>query len=174
VVVAQVAAPSAVVQLAGFAAAKPAEAQTRGSLRPAGFASVATGDDAALRRPMASLSRAGFGDAVIRDAADDPAPSAVNPAAAPVAMRPVEVLSKPKPIYSDEGRRLQIEGEVLLEVLFSASGQVRILRTVRGLGHGLDENAIAAAEAIRFRPAERARVAIDSTAIVHIVFELAY
>jgi TonB family protein len=69
---------------------------------------------------------------------------------------------------------LQIEGEVLLEVLFSASGQVRILRTVRGLGHGLDENAIAAAEAIRFRPAERARVAIDSTAIVHIVFELAY
>jgi hypothetical protein len=49
-----------------------------------------------------------------------------------------------------------------------------VLRIVRGLDHGLDENAIAAAEAIRFRPAERAGTAADSTAIVHIVFQLAY
>ena len=46
--------------------------------------------------------------------------------------------------------------EVLLDVLFASSGQALVLRTVRGLGHGLDESAIAAAEAIRFRPAERA------------------
>jgi TonB family protein len=174
VVVPQAAPTSAAVQLSGFSMAKPAEAPAGGRLKTAGFASVATGDDAALRRPMASLSRAGFGDAVISDAAGDPARGAVNPAAAPRSTRPVEILSKPKPIYSDEGRRLQIEGEVLLEALFSASGQVRILRTVRGLGHGLDENAIAAAEAIRFRPAERAGLATDSTAIVHIAFHLAF
>jgi len=110
---------------------------------------------------------------VMSDTAADPARPAVIPAARD-AVRPVEVLSKPKPVYSDEARRLQIEGEVLLEVVFSAAGQVHILRIVRGLGHGLDENAIAAAEAIRFRPAERALVATDSTAIVHIVFQLAY
>jgi TonB family protein len=86
----------------------------------------------------------------------------------------VEILSKPRPGYTDEARRRRIEGEVLLEVLFAASSQVRVLRTLRGLGYGLDENAIAAAKAIRFRPAERAGVAADSTAIVHIVFELAY
>jgi TonB family protein len=63
---------------------------------------------------------------------------------------------------------------VLLNVLFAASGQVRVLGIVRGLGHGLDENAIAAAEAIRFRPAERAGIAADSAAVVHIVFQLAY
>ena len=94
--------------------------------------------------------------------------------AAPLLTRPVEILSKPKPAYTEEARRRQIEGEVLLEILFSASGQVRVLGTVRGLGQGLDESAIAAAEAIRFRPAERGGVPADSTAIVHIVFQLAY
>ncbi len=88
--------------------------------------------------------------------------------------RAVEILSKPRPSYTEEARRQRIEGEVLLEILFTAAGQVRVLRTVRGLGYGLDESAIAAAEAIRFRPAERAGVAADSTAIVHIVFQLAY
>ena len=88
--------------------------------------------------------------------------------------RPVEILSKPRPTYTEEARRQRIEGEVLLVILFAASGQVRIVRIVRGLSDGLDENAVAAAEAIRFRPAERAGIAEDSTAIVHIVFQLAF
>ncbi len=86
----------------------------------------------------------------------------------------MEILSKPKPVYTEEARGRRIEGEVLLRVLFAASGQVQVLATVRGLGYGLDENAVAAAEAIHFRPAERAGVAADSTAVVHIVFQLAY
>jgi TonB family protein len=85
-----------------------------------------------------------------------------------------EILSKPRPAYTDEARRLRIEGEVLLEVLFSASGETRVLRMIQGLGHGLDENAIAAARAIQFRPAKRGDTAADSTAVVHIVFQLAY
>jgi len=85
-----------------------------------------------------------------------------------------EILSKPRPTYTDEARRLQIEGEVLLEVLFAASGEARVLRTIRGLGHGLDENAISAAREIRFRPAQRDGADADSTAVVHIVFQLAY
>ena len=85
-----------------------------------------------------------------------------------------EILVKPRPAYTEEARRLRIEGEVLLEVLFEASGEARVLRTIRGLGHGLDENAIAAARAIQFRPAKRGDAAVDSTAVVHIVFQLAY
>jgi TonB family protein len=47
-------------------------------------------------------------------------------------------------------------------------------RVVRGLGHGLDEAAIAAANKMRFKPALRNGQAVDSTAVVHVVFQLAY
>ena len=87
---------------------------------------------------------------------------------------PVEVLFKPRPAYTDEARTKKIEGEVLLQVVFSASGDVRVQRVVQGLGYGLDESAESAARQIRFRPAQRDGEAVDSTAIVHIVFALAY
>lgn len=86
----------------------------------------------------------------------------------------VEILSKPRPLYTEEARQLRIEGEVLLEVLFTASGNARVERLLRGLGHGLDEAAAASATQIQFRPALRAGQPIDQTAIVHITFQLAY
>lgn len=84
-----------------------------------------------------------------------------------------EVLSKPTPVYTAEARALKVEGEVLLEVVFSASGKIQVVRVVRGLGHGLDEAAIHAAEQIRFKPATRGGTPVDSTATLHIVFQLA-
>jgi TonB family protein len=86
---------------------------------------------------------------------------------------PVEIVSKPKPVYTDEARKLNLEGEVLLEVLFGANGQLRVNRVVRGLGHGLDEAAVTAANKIKFKPAQRNGSAVDSTAIVHVMFQLA-
>jgi len=47
-------------------------------------------------------------------------------------------------------------------------------RVVRGMGHGLDEAATAAAGKIRFKPALRNGSPVDSTAVVHVVFQLAY
>lgn len=85
----------------------------------------------------------------------------------------VEIISKPKPAYTNEARLKKIEGEVLLEMQFSASGEARVLRLVRGLGYGLDENAVAAALGIRFHPATREGAAVDSAALVRIVFQLA-
>ncbi len=103
-----------------------------------------------------------------------PAPKSRQVAASPVA-QPVEITYKPRPLYTDEARNLKIEGDVLLEAVFTASGQVEVQRVVRGLGHGLDESAISAARAIRFKPARTADgQPVDSTATVHIVFELAY
>ncbi len=87
---------------------------------------------------------------------------------------PVEILFKPKPDYTEEARASKLEGEVLLRILFTAGGEVRVLDVVRGLGHGLDENAIRAAQQIRFKPAQRDGQPVDSTATVHIVFQLAY
>lgn len=111
-----------------------------------------------------------FGDA----SQVESAPKIRTVAASPVS-QPVEILYKPKPVYTDEARNLKIEGEVLLEVVFTSSGQVQVVRVVQGLGHGLDESAMSAARAIRFKPARTADgQPVDSTAIVHIVFALAY
>ena len=60
-----------------------------------------------------------------------------------------------------------------LEVVFTTSGQVHVVRVIRGLGHGLDQQAIRATEQMKFRPAMREGQTVDSTAVVHIIFELA-
>ena len=85
----------------------------------------------------------------------------------------VEILFKPKPVYTDEARKLQLEGEVLLEVMFGANGELHVNRVVRGLGHGLDEAAVSAANKIKFKPAQRNGSSVDSTAIVHVTFQIA-
>jgi len=89
-------------------------------------------------------------------------------------LAPVEITYKPNPVYTDEARSLKLEGEVLLEVTFSADGTLHVNRVVRGLGHGLDEAAVAAANKMRFKPAMRNGQPINSTAVVHIVFQMAY
>jgi TonB family protein len=85
---------------------------------------------------------------------------------------PVEITFKPKPDYTDEGRKQKINGEVRLEVLFRSDGQVHVIRVLQGLGYGLDEQAVKAAEQIKFKPALHEGQPIDSTAQVHIIFEL--
>jgi len=89
------------------------------------------------------------------------------------ATTPVEITFKPNPIYTDEARRLKLEGEVLLEVMFGANGQLRVNRVIRALGHGLDEAAVAAANQMHFKPAQRDGQPVDSTAVVHVLFQLA-
>lgn len=63
------------------------------------------------------------------------------------------VLAKPEPRYSEEARRAQITGTVVLRVVFSADGLIRHILVIRGLPFGLTERAIEAARGIRFTPA---------------------
>ncbi len=86
--------------------------------------------------------------------------------------RPVEIVFKPTPEYTDEARSARIEGTVSLELEFTATGDVRVVRVVRGLGHGLDEAAQRAALRIRFKPAQSDDRPVDSRATVHITFRL--
>ncbi len=116
----------------------------------------------------ASISTSAFGDTSVASAPATKQISSASPTSS------VEILAKPRPLYTSEARSQGIEGEVLIEVVFEASGSVRVLRLVKGLGHGLDENALAAAKNIQFRPARRDGAPVDSTAVVHIVFQLAY
>ena len=87
---------------------------------------------------------------------------------------PIDILDKPRPVYTAEGRKLKIEGDVTLEVVFLASGQVQVNRIVGGLGHGLDESAMRAAQQIKFKPARRDGQPVDFPARVRIEFRLAY
>ncbi|MGB8592182.1 MAG: energy transducer TonB [Candidatus Acidiferrales bacterium] len=87
---------------------------------------------------------------------------------------PVEITFKPRPAYTDQARQAKIEGDVLLQVVFTASGKVQIVRVVRGLGYGLNETAQAAARQIQFKPARQDGQPVDFNGIVHITFELAY
>jgi TonB family protein len=88
--------------------------------------------------------------------------------------KPVQILSVPRPVYTAEGRANKVEGVVLLQVVFTASGEVRVERVVKGLGYGLDQAAEDAARQIRFRPATRDGQPVDFSAVARIVFELAY
>ena len=139
----------------------------RGVVASAGF-----GNGVAISDPKATSGRVrsgGFGDA------DVPAPPTIQsrPAQVSINLVPAEILSKPVPTYTEEARAKRIEGEVLLEVVLEASGKLRVLRVVRGLGHGLDDSAVRAAEQIRFKPALKDGQPYDSTAVVHIIFQLA-
>ena len=87
-------------------------------------------------------------------------------------LQPVEIVFKPRPTYTQEARRRGIEGEVLLDVVFGASGSLHVNRVVKGLGYGLDDSALVAAQRIQFRPARRDGQPYDCAALVHIVFEL--
>jgi TonB family protein len=142
----------------------------RGVVASTGFGSgVATGDSTGTVVTSRAVVRQGsFGDADVVTA--QPKAKTAEPV---VKTLPAEITFKPHPVYTDEGRHLKIEGEVLLDVVFSATGQIRVVRVVRGLGHGLDESAVHAAEQIQFKPALRDGHPTDSEAVLHIVFQLA-
>jgi TonB family protein len=65
------------------------------------------------------------------------------------------LISKPEPQYTEDARKNQIVGTVVLKVVFASSGQVTNIRTVSGLPYGLTERAIAAARQIKFVPATK-------------------
>ena len=71
-----------------------------------------------------------------------------------VEQRP-RILAKPEPQYTEEARRNQMMGTVVLRVVFSSSGEVTLIRAIRTLPFGLTERAITAARRIRFVPAMR-------------------
>lgn len=159
---------SAAVATGGFgnAAASPrAAARAADAVTTGGFNSGAP----AARGPVhgsGEVLAAGFDQRA--NAPARPSPAALTK---PID-RPVEIVFKPTPEYSDEARSARIEGTVSLELEFTAAGDVRVLRVVRGLGHGLDEAAERAALRIRFKPAQSDGRPVDSRATVHITFRL--
>jgi len=131
----------------GNGTANPPPTPKRGALQSTGFA------DQTVAAPEAPKKKASSGEG---------------------ATTPVDILEKPHPEYTAEGRSLRIEGDVVLEMVFLANGSIQVNRVVSGLGHGLDEAATRAAQQIKFKPAKREGQAVDFPARVRIEFRLAY
>jgi TonB family protein len=140
----------------------------KGTVASADFGNgIATGSKGDGR--SGGISTGGFGAEQVVHGGPKLAQADAGPASIPV-----EITYKPQPVYTDEARGLKLEGEVLLEVSFGANGKLHVNRVVRGLGHGLDEAAMAAANKMRFKPALRMGQPVDSTAVVHVLFQMAY
>lgn len=90
------------------------------------------------------------------------------------AVQPIEITEKPRPEYTPEARALKLEGQVLVAVIFKANGEIVVQNVVQGLGHGLDEMAIKAAQHIKYKPAISNGQPVDFPARVRIEFQLAY
>ena len=111
----------------------------------------------------------GFADATVEDNTPKKKAAAGD---SPTTM--VNILDKPRPQYTAEGRNLRLEGDVVLDMVFQANGTVQVNGVISGLGHGLDEAAMRAAQQIKFKPAKRDGQPIDFPARVRIEFRLAY
>jgi len=116
-----------------------------------------------------TVQSGGFADATVAD--NTPKKKAAS-GDAPTTM--VDILDKPHPQYSAEGRTLRLEGDVVLDLVFQADGTVQVNQVISGLGHGLDEAAVRAAQQIKFKAAKRDGQPVDFPARVRIEFRLAY
>jgi TonB family protein len=140
----------------------------RGTVASTGFGN-GTANPPPSSGKQGSVQSSGFGDQTV--AAD--APKKKTAAAGP-ADTPVDIVEKPKPEYTAEGRSLKLEGDVVIDVVFLANGTMQVNRVISGLGHGLDEAAVRAAQQIKFKPAKRDGQPVDYPARVRIEFRLAY
>lgn len=82
------------------------------------------------------------------------------------------VLHKVEPDYSDEARKAQLQGLVILQIEVDERGVPRNPKIVRSLGLGLDDRAIEAVQRWRFRPSYRDGKPVAATAFVEVNFRL--
>jgi TonB family protein len=141
----------------------------RGTVASTGFGNGTANPPAGGKKAGGTVVAGGFGDA---SAAPTDAPK--KKAAGGPADTPIFIVDKPRPEYTAEGRSLKIEGDVVLDLVFLANGTIQMNRVVSGLGHGLDEAAVRAAQQIKFKPAKRENEPVDFPARVRIEFRMAY
>jgi TonB family protein len=140
-----------------------------GTVASTGFGNGTAIPPAGGSKPKGTVVAGGFG--AVDTSAD---PGKKKSAATGPADNTPNITDKPRPEYTAEGRSLKIEGDVVIDLVFLANGSIQINRVVNGLGHGLDESAVRAAQQIKFKPAKREGEPVDFPARVRIEFRLAY
>lgn len=85
---------------------------------------------------------------------------------------PPKVLKHVDPQYSEEARRQQLSGTVLLSFVVDEKGLPQKIQVIRGIGHGLDEKAIEAVQQYRFQPAMRDGTPVSVQLKMEVRFEI--
>jgi TonB family protein len=83
----------------------------------------------------------------------DPAPPHIYHLGEGVSMP--KAMFSPDPEYTKEAAKKKIEGTVLLSLIVLPDGTSRNVTVTKGLGYGLDEQAVKAVSTWRFQPAVR-------------------
>jgi TonB family protein len=85
---------------------------------------------------------------------------------------PPSLLREVKPDYTEEARRRNLEGEVVLEIVVRSDGRVGSVRIIQGLGAGLDQQAMDAVRQWQFSPARRFGTPVDVLVEVAVEFRV--
>jgi TonB family protein len=82
------------------------------------------------------------------------------------------IVSRPEPLYTDEARKDQITGTVVLRFVLNANGTVTNIVALSRLPDGLTEKAIEAARQIKFTPAEKDGRRVSQYATINYNFNI--
>lgn len=94
-----------------------------------------------------------------------------NPLVSRIDQRPV-ALNSPAPSYTERARQNKVEGIIVARVLVGEDGTVQQVRITKGLPDGLNEQAIRAAYALKFKPAMKEGKPVKFWQAVQIEFHL--
>jgi len=106
---------------------------------------------------------------VVRRPVAAAAPAAAEDEGCGDATRP-KPKSVPQPAYSEAARAAGVEGKVRVQLTVDETGKVVSVRVLQGLGYGLDEAAVAAAQRAQFDPATRCGKPISATFTISMRF----
>jgi periplasmic protein TonB len=85
----------------------------------------------------------------------------------------VTCLYCPQPPYTDEARKVKLQGKVLLRVLVGTDGRARRIQVLQGLGLGLEERTVETVKGWKFSPARGAnKQAIPAWVTIETRFQL--
>lgn len=143
---------------AGVLTESPAETESQGSGSGAG---VGTGQGSGIDEGTGAGIGAGSGGG-----------TGGGPYRGGSGITPPELLHEVRPEYTDDARRQNLTGDVVLEIVVRRDGSVGDVKVIRGLGAGLDRRAIDAVRQWKFAPARRHGTPIDLFVEVAVEFKL--
>jgi TonB family protein len=95
-----------------------------------------------------------------------------NPSSPTIGVTAPKLVRNTLPLYTEEARRRSIEGVVTVQAAFDIDGNFKVQRVVKGLGYGLDENALTALAKWRFIPAYKDGQRVSVLAEIDVSFSL--
>lgn len=85
---------------------------------------------------------------------------------------PLNVIKKRPARYTDQARQANVQGTIRIAILFGASGRIEHKLILKGLGYGLDQEALAAAGGIVFEPEKKDGEPIPVVKILEYTFSI--